>query len=230
MTNAIIAGSLLTNAMEINLSELLEKTLEVADQAASLLRELHALPRMVRQKGRIDLVTEPDLALEDFLRENLLPLVPGASFLGEEGAEGDGGIPSADYNWPEYCWVVDPVDGTTNYAHGVPIVGIAIAFCIKGDPVLGIVEVPLLYESWYAAQGHGAFCNGKRVEVSTAKRLGKSLVATGFPYSIEEDVDEVLRRLRRVLVSARGVRRCGAAAVDLVWLAGGRKGRPRLQK
>ena len=208
--------------MQINLSELLENTRKVADQAASLLRDLHALPRMVKQKGRIDLVTETDLAIEDFLRENLLPLVPGASFIGEESAEGDEAVTSPEYKWPDYCWVVDPVDGTTNYAHGVPIVGIAIAFCVKGDPVLGIVEVPLLYESWYAAKGHGAFLNGKHVETSTAKRLGKSLIATGFPYSIEDDVDEVLHRLRKALVSARGVRRCGAAAVDLAWLAGGR--------
>lgn len=203
--------------MKIDYRELLEETRKVADQAASLLRQLHALPRVVRQKGRIDLVTETDLAIEDFLRENLAPLVPGAAFLGEESTEAE-----KDITIPEYCWIVDPVDGTTNYAHGLPIVGIAIAFCVKGEPVVGVVEVPLMHESWYAAQGQGAFCNGKPVEVSTTKRLKKSLVATGFPYSIEDDVDDVLKRLRKALVLSRGVRRCGAAAVDLVWLAGGR--------
>lgn len=179
-----------------------------------MLRGLSAKPRTIRLKGRIDIVTETDLAIESFLRDALTPLVEHAVFVGEESAD------SLDI--PEYCWIVDPVDGTTNYAHGLPFVGISIAFCVNGEPVLGIVETPLLGESWYAAKGHGAFLNGVPVRVSAVADMEKSLLATGFPYDIAEHADTVLSRLRAALVSTQGVRRCGAAAVDLAWLAGGR--------
>lgn len=203
-------------------AHLLQATREVAAQAASLVRAMHEKPRTVKHKGRIDLVTETDIAVEVLLKERLLSLVPEAVFIGEEGAHELAAVFQAGNDVPEYCWVVDPVDGTTNYAHGLPIVGTAIAFCVHGQPVVGVVELPLMFESWYAAKGCGTFVNNKSVQVSKTATLETSLLATGFPYSIEDDVDMVLARLRSALVHTRGVRRCGAAAVDLAWLAGGR--------
>ncbi len=184
------------------------------ERAGDLLREHHERPRNIRLKGRIDLVTETDLAVEAFLRQELGALLPEAGILAEESAIG--------LDMPPLCWVVDPVDGTTNFAHGLPLVGISVALVHQGEPVLGAVHTPLLGELFHAVAGGGAFLNGRPITVTATEGLGSALGATGFPYEICEELPRLLARLEAFLPRCRGLRRCGAASVDLSWVACGR--------
>ena len=201
--------------MASDYSSLLKQGLGIMQKAEALLRELHTAPRQIRYKRRTDLVTETDLAVEAFLQDALAPLVPGACFLAEESA--------TSLHLPDCCWIIDPVDGTTNYAHGLPVCGISVAYHEGGDVVLGMVAAPLLGECWYASKGGGAFCNGRPIRVSETESLEKALVATGFPYEYEDgSLEHVLSRLRVFLPAVQDIRRCGAASIDLSWVGGGR--------
>jgi len=183
--------------------------------AGEIIREHHRLPRRIRHKASPkDLVTETDVAVEAFLRERLDAVLPGAGFLGEEGSAGLGlnGL----------VWVVDPVDGTTNFAHGVPFVACSVALCQDGAPLLGLVNLPLLGELFTAGLGLGTRMNGEAVHVSDTATLLESLVATGFPYRIEEHKAAILRQLALAMPATQGVRRAGAAALDLAYVACGR--------
>lgn len=196
------------------LSSLARAALAVVQESGSLLRAGFERPHAIRHKGRIDLVTETDLAVEAFLKEKLAPLLPEAGFLAEESAE--------DLSLPDSCWIIDPVDGTTNFAHGLPLAVTSVGLWQNGEVTLGIVNAPLLGEWYVAEKGKGAWRNGERLTVSAVDDCREALVATGFPYTVTECVDEILLRLRQVLISVQGVRRCGAAALDLAWLASGR--------
>lgn len=198
-----------------SLPELLEQVETAVRAAGELVREHDKRPRRVRCKtGMKDLVTETDGAVEAMLRQSLSALVPEASFLGEEGSPhaGLGGL----------VWVVDPLDGTTNFAHGVPFVATSVALCRDGDPLLGVVNLPLLGELFSAARGQGACLNGAPMRVSEVGTLEAALLTTGFPYRIEEHKDAILRQLSLALTQAQGVRRAGAAALDLAFVACGR--------
>lgn len=185
----------------------------IAREAGCIVRDHARKPRDIHYKGRIDLVTATDLAVEGFLRERLAALVPDSHFLAEEGS------PKAALD--QNTWVIDPVDGTTNFAHGLPFVGISIGLWRDGDIALGVVNAPLLDECFTAAKGYGAFRNGEQIRVSSADSLVHSLVATGFPYAINEELPELLPRLGRVLAATQGVRRYGAASLDLAYVATG---------
>lgn len=200
--------------MKQSYKDLLEKTRRVTAKAAEILVDMNKKPRTVDYKGPIDLVTETDQALEDFLKRELKDFIPGASFLAEESA--------TKIEIPDQCWIIDPLDGTTNYVHGLPYVAISVAYCVKGEPVLGVIEAPLINESWYASIGDGAFLNGEAVRVSSTKELQKSLISTGLSMRENGGVEKSLRQLKRLLPLIRGTRRCGAAALDMAWLAGGR--------
>jgi myo-inositol-1(or 4)-monophosphatase len=195
-------------------TELLHRVLAVVRESGDLVREHWKRPRNVRLKGRIDLVTDTDMAVEAFLKARLEQVLPGSTFVAEESA--------SSLTPGEDCWIIDPIDGTTNFAHGVPFVATSIGLWRNGGVALGVVDIPVMGETFWATRGGGAWCNGEPVHVSRRMPLAESLVATGFPYTISEKVDEVVDRLRRVLVEARGVRRCGAAAVDLAYVAAGR--------
>lgn len=203
--------------MSEDFSAMLGGVLEAVRASGAIIAEHNNKARNIRYKGRIDLVTETDLAVEEFLKERLSKIYPEAAFMAEESYEGcmtpDGGAP---------VWIIDPVDGTTNFAHKIPFVGTSVALWSGGRSVLGVVNAPLLGELFWAARGHGAFCNGEPLKVSGRTDLEKSLVATGFPYTIARDADKITGMLNRVLKAAQGVRRCGAAAIDLVYLAAGR--------
>ncbi len=200
--------------MHARASSLLPEVKAIVLAAGELLHEHHARPRAVRLKGRIDLVTATDVAVEEFLKERLGACLPEADMLAEESA--------SRLTPPECCWIIDPVDGTTNFAHGLPLVGISVGLWHRGEILLGVVNVPLIGECFSAVRGQGAFCNGVRLAVTGTDRLEEALVATGFPYEMEEELDGVLHRMRQVLPRTRGLRRCGAASVDLAWLASGR--------
>src|SRR4029453_14082003 len=119
-------------------------------------------------------------------------------------------------------WIVDPLDGTTNYAHGLPIYGVSIALEAAGRVLLGVVYDPSQRELFVAERGHGAFCNDTRLAVSSTQTLDVSLLATGFPYDIRVNVDNNLKEYAAFSVRARGVRRLGSAVLYLAWVAAGR--------
>lgn len=192
----------------------LPRILEIIRESGALVMDHWRKPRNIRLKGRIDLVTETDLAVEAFLKERLKDVVPGATFMAEE---------SATSRTPHgTCWIIDPIDGTTNFAHSLPFVATSVGLWHEGRVLLGVVNAPVLGECFWAVRGGGAFRDGEPLCVSDREPLEQAVVATGFPYTISEDVDTVLARLRKALVTTRGVRRCGAAAIDLAFVASGR--------
>lgn len=203
-------------------SALLQEVLAAARAAGEIIAEHHKKPRRIKHKGRIDLVTETDLTVEGFLKKRLEPLLPGASFMAEESyAGGPLNGPSSPPD-EQAVWIIDPLDGTTNFAHQIPFVATSIGLWHKGRVELGVIGAPLLGEYFWAARGRGAFCNGAPIKVSGCVALREALVATGFPYTIADDAAKISAMLRRVLEAAQGVRRCGAAALDLAYMAAGR--------
>jgi len=193
---------------------LLARVLAAVAEAADLIREAKGRPKNVTMKGRIDLVTETDVAVEKLLKERLAPVLPEADFMAEESAESF--VPG------ELTWIIDPLDGTTNFAHDLPMVAISVGLWRQGRVELGVVAVPALDETFYAVRGEGAFLNGEPIHVTATAEPVNALVATGFPYSIVEDVEPIVAALARVLPATRGLRRMGAAAVDLAYTACGR--------
>jgi myo-inositol-1(or 4)-monophosphatase len=123
---------------------------------------------------------------------------------------------------PVHRWIIDPLDGTVNFAHGFPMFCVSIAFEVNGILEYGVVYEPLRDELFEAKRGGGAFLNGEAIRVSTVKRLEGALLATGFPYDIRERLPETLARMGRILGVAQGVRRAGSAALDLAYVAAGR--------
>ena len=195
-------------------SSLLNKTISAARTAGEIILEHRQRPREVQYKGRIDLVTKTDAAVEAYLRERLLEILPGVGFMGEESAHSL--LPEGD------CWIVDPLDGTTNFVHDIPFVAVSIALWQGGMTRLAVVAIPTLNEYFYAEKGQGAYCNGQIIQVSSIAHCEQGLIATGFPYDIDAQKDRILRWLGSVLPKCQGVRRCGAAAADLAYVAAGR--------
>jgi myo-inositol-1(or 4)-monophosphatase len=199
---------------EIMDKELVNGFLACMGRAADMVRAQWGDVKEIALKGRIDLVTQTDLAVEELLLEELPRLLPGSTVLAEES--------HASLDPGALTWIVDPVDGTTNYAHGLPIVAVSVALW-KGDRVeMSAVHVPMLGELFWAMRGQGAFLNGVRIKVSEEGNMQDSLIATGFPYSFYTEVDQICLRLRRVLLASQGIRRLGSAAVDLAYTACGR--------
>jgi myo-inositol-1(or 4)-monophosphatase len=187
---------------------------EIAARAGAIVVDASTRTRKIAHKGRIDLVTETDVAVEEMLKRELALLLPGSDFLAEE---------SASRTTPgELTWIIDPIDGTTNFANGLPFVANSIALWHRDRVVLGVVNLPLLGEMFSAREGAGTCLNGCAVNVSVEGDMEKSLLATGFPYAIEEHLETILKNLRAVLPLAQGVRRVGAAALDLAYVACGR--------
>jgi myo-inositol-1(or 4)-monophosphatase len=171
----------------------------------------------VDKKGAIDLVTEMDLEIERAFRAMIGQRFPSHVVLGEEFEErGD------RESTPQYCWVLDPIDGTTNYAHGLPIFCASLALEIEGEAVVGAVYDPNRRELFTAERGRGAWLNGVPLRVSTASALIDSLLVTGFHYNIHKDSSELIELFGEFISRARAVRRLGSAALDLCYVAAGR--------
>lgn len=198
----------------MDLQKLLPSVRSAVIESGALIQEAWEKPRKVRYKGRIDLVTETDVALENDVKARLSKILPEATFLAEES--------SSEAPLDELTWVIDPIDGTTNFTHQVPFVCTSVGLWHHGRIVLGVINAPIMNECFYSVAGSGAWCNGKQIFVTKNNMLETSLVATGFPYTIAEDADDVTERLRRVLKASQGIRRLGAAALDLAYLAAGR--------
>jgi len=171
----------------------------------------------VDKKGAIDLVTEIDLQIEREFRAMIAGRFPDHVVLGEE-FESRGDREAT----PPFCWVFDPVDGTTNYAHGLPIFCSSLALEIDGEIVVGAVYDPTRRELFTAERGQGAWLNGRPLRVSTADTLLDSLLVTGFHYGIQRDPEELVSLFREFITKSRAVRRLGSAALDMCYVAAGR--------
>ncbi|WP_192037096.1 inositol monophosphatase family protein [Halomonas sp. YLGW01] len=169
-----------------------------------------------RYKAGNELVTDTDVAVDTLIAHALEEHFPGEARLTEELSPDRDAIEQSGV-----LWVVDPIDGTVNFAHGLPHVAVSIAWLRDGQAELGVVHAPFLDETYTAVRGEGAWCNGERIRVSRASRLADSLVATGFPYR-RDSRPPLIRRLATVLEHCQDVRRNGAAALDLCNVACGR--------
>lgn len=199
-------------------AELLRVAVEAAHRAGEeIRRQRHTQSLTVSFKGVRDLVTTADLAAEKIVIDTIRSYYPSHAILAEESAAtvdptqlGNGA-----------AWIIDPVDGTTNYAHGHPHVGVSIACSLNGEVVAAAVLAPFLGELFTASRGAGAFLNGSPISVSTTNSLDQALIATGFPYD-RSNVPNICKRLNALLPRCRDIRRLGAASLDICWVACGR--------
>jgi myo-inositol-1(or 4)-monophosphatase len=168
----------------------------------------------VRSKAGAEIVTNADLLSDNVIREHLSSRFPQHRFLSEEAVEDR----AADFAGP--VWIVDPIDGTANYAHGHPYVAISVALAIDGEPCVGVVHAPFLGETYTATRGGGAWCNGQAIRVSDVSDLKRALIGTGFPH-IRDDLDGAVTRVRRLLTECQDIRRSGSPALDICWVAAG---------
>jgi myo-inositol-1(or 4)-monophosphatase len=187
---------------------------ETAVKAGDILRKGRSKSHRVDFKGRVDLVTEYDLKSEKYITRHINRFFPYHSILAEESGETMKGH--------SHVWIIDPLDGTTNFAHDYPAFCVSIGLEVDGRNVLGVVYDPVHDELFYAVKGRGAYCNGKRIGVSSHNKLSMSLLATGFPYDIAESKIDNLDNFGRMYKHAQGIRRGGSAALDLCYLACGR--------
>lgn len=171
----------------------------------------------IEKKGVIDLVTETDREIEREFRDLIARRFPRHDVLGEEySAAGE------RQHVPEFCWLFDPIDGTTNFAHGLPIFCSSAALEINGQAVVAAVYDPNRRELFTAERGRGAWLNGTPIRVTTEDRLIDALLCTGFPYHVQQKPDELVGLFAHFLSRARAVRRLGSAAIDLCYVAAGR--------
>jgi myo-inositol-1(or 4)-monophosphatase len=193
----------------------LETAVDVVVRAGRLQMERFGHDFQIDKKGTIDLVTEVDLAVERMFRELLSERFPDHSVLAEEFG-GSVEAPAGP------CWVFDPIDGTTNYAHGIPIFCATVALEIDGVAEVAAVFDPTREELFTAERGQGAHLNGRRLQISRTATLVDAVVVTGFPYDVHQRVDEIVGLFAAFVGKARAVRRLGSAAIDLCYVAAGR--------
>lgn len=187
---------------------------QYAKGAAEILRSGFGKKHQVVYKGAIDLVTEVDRRSEDFLLKNIQGDFPGHMIFTEESGQHQGSL--------DHCWYIDPLDGTVNYAHGVPIFSISIAYAENGKVLLGVVYDPMQDECFSAERGKGAWLNDEPIHVSDSSELVKSLLVTGFPYDIRTTEETNLDYFSYFATHSQAVRRLGSAALDLSYVASGR--------
>lgn len=198
-------------------SPVLNVMLRAAEKAAKgLVRDFGELEQLqVSVKGTSDFVSQADLRAEKIIRHELAKARPGYGFLMEEGGEEK----SED---GRHRWIVDPLDGTTNFLHGIPHFAISIALQRDDEIVAGLIYNPVTDELFTAEKGGGAFFSGRRMRVSARRRMEDAVIATGIPHKGRGDHDAYLAQMRRVMAATAGVRRAGAASLDLAWVAAGR--------
>ncbi len=196
------------------MSSFRQSAVEIAREAGVFLKgRLHADHR-IDFKGEINLVTEADRLSEEIITSRIQNLFPDHDIMAEECTNITRGS--------EYKWIIDPLDGTTNYAHGHPVFCVSIALQRMGEVILGVIYNPMLEELFVAERGEGAFLNGREIHVSSTRRLAEGLVATGFPYDVRENCRDALAYFNEMIPKAQAIRRAGSAALDLAYLAAGR--------
>ena len=196
------------------MKEYLDAAIEIAREAGTILREGFERPKKISYKGDVDLVTESDRRSEELVVARLRERFPEHGIVAEEG----GGSAAAV---AKYCWHVDPLDGTTNFAHGYPCFAVSIGLAEEGRPIAGAVFNPVHDELFSAARGQGAYLNGDWISVSRVEKLATSLVATGFP-THQRKKSANINYYWQFTLRSHGVRRDGAAALDLCSVACGR--------
>jgi myo-inositol-1(or 4)-monophosphatase len=185
----------------------------MAREAGALLMTHFARRVMIEYKGDVDLVTEADRASEALLLDRISATFPRHDLIGEEGSRRESGS--------DYRWYIDPLDGTTNFAHGYPVFCVSLGLEHKGDIVAGVIYDPTRDEMFAAEKGSGAYLNQRRMHVSTTEKLMESLLATGFP-SHKRHKNPNIHFYHQITLRSHGVRRAGSAALDLANVASGR--------
>jgi len=199
---------------DLEVRSFLQAAVAAARSAGAVQKESLWSEHSITFKGEIDLVTEVDRRCEELIVTSLKEAFPEHSFLAEESAYEVGSAP--------YKWIIDPLDGTTNYAHGFPWFCVSIALEHEERVLLGVIYHCMMDELFSAVRGGGAFLNGQPIRVSERKPLRRSLLATGFPYDRTRDNENNFDNFVNFQLSARAVRRAGAAALDLAYVAAGR--------
>lgn len=197
------------------------KQTDIAPLVAPIIRQAGALllayfhqPLSWTVKQDKSFVTQADLASERYLIEQLTKLMPDAQFYAEEsGASGQGNSP--------YCWVIDPLDGTTNFAHGLPYFCISVALTYNNEPIFGMIYQPLTNELMHGQQGRGAFINDEPIKTSSLE-FPEAVVALGLPYLRQQEYTDLLEKGREIAKQAYAIRHFGAVALDIAYLACGR--------
>ncbi len=199
----------------MNLNFVLDTAVPIAREAGALLREGYGREKEIAVKGTaVDWVTQFDQQAETLIVSRLRAAFPDHTLVGEEGGTTAGSS--------AYTWHIDPLDGTTNFAHGFPVFCVSLALVEGTRPLLGVIYDPLREECFTAVAGQGAWLNGRRLHVSQADSLIRSLLATGFPYDRHTAEHDNVAQMARFLKKAHGIRRAGAAALDMAYVAAGR--------
>ena len=186
----------------------------VARKAGQVLQKRLGRTKRIDYKGAVNLVTEMDFLSEKIIVSEIHKQHPDHGFLAEEKAR--------EQTLSPYRWIIDPLDGTTNYAHGYPVYGVSIALERQGEIVLGVVYDPPRDELFVAQKGKGARLNGRRIRVSSVRELSRSLLATGFPYDLRDNPVNNFDHFQNFAYRVHAVRRSGSAALDLCYVAAGR--------
>jgi myo-inositol-1(or 4)-monophosphatase len=190
---------------------------QIVLEAGKIVKEGYSSHKEVSHKGVVDLVTEYDVKTETFIINQLKKVFPDYTLVGEESHQGS-------YHYDKAIYI-DPIDGTTNFVHGIPHLAISLGVWEQGKPTLAVVYNPILEELFWAVQGEGAYCNGRRLKVSTQSKLQNALIATGFPYAkVNAGIEYhwVINCMTNLLPHIQDIRRLGAAAIDLCYLAQGK--------
>ncbi len=185
-----------------------------AYKAGGVLMSYYGKAFRIDKKGAIDFVTEADTESEGVIVETIQNVFADHTILAEES-----GLKIGD---ADHEWIIDPLDGTTNFAHQIGLFSISIAFALKGETVFGLVLNPLTRELFTAIKGKGASLNGRKIAVSTSMTVSESFLVTGFPYNLRDHIDPLMSRFSKCLKASQGVRRLGSAAIDLCFMACGR--------
>lgn len=200
--------------MRWNFVSHLNFAISLAKEAGQIQMKHYGKIHKVEYKGEINPVTEVDRLCDILISQKITEKFPDHDILTEENGHKIKGA-----SWK---WIIDPLDGTTNYFHGFPYFCVSIALEVDGDVKIGVVYNPVLDELFYAQKGRGAYLNGKRLQVSNTSKLEKGFLATGFPYDLREHADFYLRYFREFITKSFAIRRGGSAALDLSYLAAGR--------
>ena len=200
----------------MNYQEICRDTIDVVKKTASMVRHQHEHREewSVEEKGRHDFVTGADKKAEAMLVVGLEKLLPEAGFIAEEG--------TSERRGEKFNWVIDPIDGTTNFIHGVFPFAISVALMEQDEPVVGVVYEFGADETFYSWKDGGAWLNEKPIKVSRAGSIGDALIATGFPYTRYQRMDRFMKTLDWFMRNSHGLRRLGSAATDIVYVACGR--------
>jgi myo-inositol-1(or 4)-monophosphatase len=194
--------------------EFTKVALEAAEKAGRMLKENQDKAMELEFKGEIDIVTPMDKKSEKIIIEHISGHFPSHSIIAEEG--------TGDERSNKYIWYIDPLDGTVNYAHHIPWYAISIGLFVDDEPVAGVIHNPATGDMFYGENGEGAYFNGKRMKVTDRKEMIKSILCSGFPYYVSHAADRIVNNLKSLLVKSQGVRRFGAAALDLAFVAAGK--------